>query len=253
MMPSLSLICLYDHEKKYRFYLGDTLRKQTVGEVETILLDNSGGRYKSAAEAYNEGLRQASGDLVMIASPDTRMYDEYFLEDILKFCGEAGEFGAAGLVGVFRENGKRKVISNSAKTRRTEAFGEMCDEVREVDLVDGTFLVLSRKLIDQGIRFRDLGKTRELYAEDICLQSRAAGLKVVYLPAQVIRIEPPKADLSYLNGLDRLKTLAGIKEARFATSLGDFPMEGAGRLLRRAVCLPASVLSRLLDFLESVR
>ena len=253
IMPKFSVISVYSNVKDFRFTFLSTLKKQSIKDVQILEGNIKEKQYKSAAQAFNELLEQAEGDYVIIVPPLVKLYDEFCLEDIEKFCGDPAEFGVSGVVGVVTENGTRKVISNSAYGERTTAFGTMSDDVCEVDVVDPTLLVLSRTLIDKGIRFRDLGPTWSLYAEDISLQSKKAGLRVLYNPAQVIHLKPEKVTASYVNALKSLRDLEGGLGGSFSTALGKFGLSDNELLLRKLICIPETLFSIVMGFMEKVR
>ena len=57
----ISIVCVYNNERTLKNVLLKSLENQTV-EFELITLDNRDNRFKSAAEALNDGGAKAKGD-----------------------------------------------------------------------------------------------------------------------------------------------------------------------------------------------
>ena len=52
-------------------------------DYELILVDNTNNRFKSAAEALNDGAKKSSGDFLMFVHQDVEIYDKYFLKKFI--------------------------------------------------------------------------------------------------------------------------------------------------------------------------
>ena len=70
----ISVVCVYNNEAILKVALLRSLQSHTA-TFEPILLDNRDSRYKSAAQALNEGARRATGDFIMFVHQDRWLAD----------------------------------------------------------------------------------------------------------------------------------------------------------------------------------
>ena len=105
----ISVICVYNDEAILERYLLKSLEQQTE-KGEVILLDNTNGRFSSAAEALNFGGNKGSSKYLMfvhqdvlLPSSDWLLKAEHYLDSIPKL----GIAGVAGMVEGGRSNEER--------------------------------------------------------------------------------------------------------------------------------------------------
>ena len=79
----ISVVCVYNNEAILKVALSRSLQSQTA-TFELILLDNRDGRYRSAAQALNDGGRRAIGDFIMFVHQDMWLASDTWLEDAEK-------------------------------------------------------------------------------------------------------------------------------------------------------------------------
>ena len=77
----ISVICVYNNKEILNKYLLKSLKIQTETH-ELILLDNIGGKFKSASEALNYGGKKAKGDYLMFVHQDVDLCSKTWLENV---------------------------------------------------------------------------------------------------------------------------------------------------------------------------
>ena len=98
MAKSISLITVYNNRQ-----LVEEMKKsaelQSGVEIDYVLLDNQSRRYKSAAEALNDGASKAKGDVFVFLHQDIEFLASNVLEYIYDYANEHKTvlFGAAGV------------------------------------------------------------------------------------------------------------------------------------------------------------
>ncbi|MFT3682331.1 MAG: glycosyltransferase family 2 protein [Ferruginibacter sp.] len=157
------------------------------------------------AKANNEALQQASGEKILFLNPDTIVPEDCF-EKCLSFLSTKDQAGAMGVYmidggGRYLPESKRgfpslftsfcKMSGLTALFPKSKLFARYYlghlqeNEVSEVDVLSGAFLMVDRKLLD------NIGGFDErffMYAEDIDLSYRIqqAGYKNYYYPGTSI-------------------------------------------------------------------
>ncbi|HMM12773.1 MAG TPA: glycosyltransferase [Bacteroidales bacterium] len=153
------------------------------------------------SRANNQAIRLSKGEYVLLLNPDTVVEDDTFAK-VIAFMDEHPEAGGLGLKmldgqGKFLPESKRglptpmaafyKIFGLSALFPRSRRFGRYHlsyldpDQVHEVEILAGAFMLLRRSVLDiTGL----LDETFFMYGEDIDLSYRIikAGYKNYYYP-----------------------------------------------------------------------
>lgn len=208
------------------------------------------------ARGNNEAIKQASGDLVLLLNPDTVVLDEA-INRLIEFSDEhkaAGIWGGRTLFGdhslnanscfrfmsvwnqFCRASGLASVFSKSGFFNAEEYGGWNRDTVRQVDVVCGCFLLISRAAWDHlgGFDLRFF-----MYAEEADLCARAAK-SLGYKP-----MITPKATIIHYGGAS--ESIRSDKMVRLLAAKAEF-MEvhwGWWRRLLGKLCLRGWVVSRI--------
>lgn len=103
----ISIICVYNNEDYLENYLLNSLKAQNI-DHELILLDNSDGRFKSAAEALNYGGNKAKCDYLMFVHQDFQLDSDSWLKEAEEIMENLENVGVAGVAGKYDRN----MISN---------------------------------------------------------------------------------------------------------------------------------------------
>lgn len=104
-MPKFSVITIYNNLDTLENWLGSSLEKQASELYEFISIDNSSGRFTSAAEALNVGASKASGEYLMFVHQDVRLLVSDWFERASDHLSSIDDVGIAGVIGVTDDRG----------------------------------------------------------------------------------------------------------------------------------------------------
>ena len=157
------------------------------------------------SKANNQAIRQAKGEFCLLLNPDTVVEEDTFIK-VIRYMDDHPEAGALGVKmidgkGHFLPESKRalptpwvsfyKVFGLSALFPKSKKFGKYHlgyldkDEIHEVDVLPGAFMLLRKTALDKaGL----LDETFFMYGEDIDLSYRIqlAGYQNIYFPDTAI-------------------------------------------------------------------
>ncbi|GAH67636.1 unnamed protein product, partial [marine sediment metagenome] len=80
----ISIVVVYNNKRILNDILLKSLKKQTA-KFELIALDNTKGKFKSAAEALNQGGKNANGKYIMFVHQDIELDSDLWLKEVEKF------------------------------------------------------------------------------------------------------------------------------------------------------------------------
>jgi GT2 family glycosyltransferase len=172
--------------------------RQKFPEVRLIVNQRNVG----FAAANNIGIRESSGEYLLLLNPDTVVQEDTFhvMAEFFKMHGDAGMAGCKILNpdGTLQLACRRsfptpwvaftKVVGLSAMFPNSTLFGQYNltyrnpDEVSEVDAVSGSFMFLRRSIVEN---IGGLDEQFFMYGEDLdfCYRVKKAGWKIFYVPA----------------------------------------------------------------------
>jgi hypothetical protein len=156
---------------------------QTYPEVRLIRNDGNLG----FARAANQALAQAAGAYLLLLNPDVQIGREALTRMLGVMRGDS-RIGIAGCPSVDGQGRRVPGYELSFPGQRRAAVSQSEGEVQEVAWVSGACL-LARRAMAQAIGFLDPGFF--MYYEDVdwCYRARAAGWRVVTIPAALVRHE----------------------------------------------------------------
>lgn len=180
----ISVVCVYNNEDILGVALLRSLESQTA-KFELILLDNRDGRYKSAAQALNDGGRKAAGDFIMFAHQDMWLATSIWLEDaenILRTLPDLAVAGVAGMSEAGRNWYERVKFSIGTLGDNERAEVGRVHSPAEVQTLDECLLIMPRSVFER-LRFDEtVFDGWDCYGADYCLSARRLGLKVYVIP-----------------------------------------------------------------------
>ncbi len=173
-----SIICVYNKLKFLEKYLLKSLKDQSI-DYELILLDNTLGKFYSAAEALNSGSKKAKGQYLMFVHQDFELNSKTWLEEAESIINTLNDFGVAGVAGKF----SRKCISNIKEGSPPTAAGKIqITKPEEVQTIDECVIITPKDLFME-IPFDEVTCDNwHLYGTDYCLTVKKEGYKVYVLP-----------------------------------------------------------------------
>jgi len=147
----ISIVCVYNNQRTLKNVLLKSLANQTA-EFELLTLDNTGYRFKSAAEAMNHGGARAKGDYIMFAHQDVWLGSSSWLEEAEEILESIPDLGIAGVAGI-SEKGRN--IMEGIKFS-FEQFDEACwigvgpiQKPEEVQTLDECLLIIPRPVFGE--------------------------------------------------------------------------------------------------------
>jgi len=181
---SFSVIVCCNNERLLNDILLPSLKRQTAS-FELIKLDNTAGRFKSAAEALNHGASQASGKYLMFVHQDVELDSDLWLQKAEKLLEAIPDLGIAGVAGM-SENGStdkergRGYISNCGLIWE---WANQVDKPERVQTLDECLLIVPRTVFNKLQFDAKTFDNWHLYGADYCLSAREMGLNAYVIPA----------------------------------------------------------------------
>lgn len=184
---SFSVICVYNNKEVLEEYLITGLDSQTVSDFEKVLINNTEGNYRSAAEALNAGARKASGEYYMFIHQDVKLPEDY-LERAKTYLDSVDMLGVAGAAGV------RATVECEA-----EAVNEIChgpeqerwkdatpiSNPTEVTGLDEMLLIVPASVFKKEPFSESICKGWHLYGVEYSIRMQKKGKRVVVLPIEL--------------------------------------------------------------------
>jgi GT2 family glycosyltransferase len=177
-MTGISVICAYNNREKLDKYLISSLSRQDA-PFELLAIDNTQGRYPSAAAILNETARKARYDYLMFVHQDVALIADTWLTDAQTALGQLRNLGAAGVAGNGRRGGARRVLHGNPPFR---AIRKKPRKPVPVQTLDGCLMIVPREVF-QKISFDEKAVNGwYLYAANYCLDLIRAGYLIYVLP-----------------------------------------------------------------------
>ncbi len=181
----ISIICTFNNKKILDDYLLNSLKYQTM-DYELILIDNTTGKFKSAAEALNYGGEKAKGTYLMFIHQDFEFELNGLneLEKDLKFLLNLGVAGVAGKYDYY--------LISKIKTGVPPVLpGHVpFEDPLKVQTLDECLIIIPQKVF-QRIKFDETTCDNwHLYATDYCLSVKEAGLDAYVIPMGGYHVSP---------------------------------------------------------------
>jgi GT2 family glycosyltransferase len=188
----ISIVCVYSNERTLREVLLESLQRQTV-EFQLITIDNTGNKYRSAAEALNHGGREATGKYLMFVHQDVGLSSDSYLETVETVLDTLPDVGVAGRAGRSEENPDIRVPPGPSLL----APWEVADWVQPghelgviqgdhqptvVQTLDEAILIVPKSVFSRMQFDADTFDGWHCYGADYCLCVRKLGLRAYRLP-----------------------------------------------------------------------
>ncbi len=192
-----SIICVYNKPEILEDCLKKSLNGQDV-QYELISMDNTQGRFTSAADALNCGADKAKDEYIMFIHQDVSFSSDWLsgvLDQISHVEKTSKQWGVMGLMGVRAKGGFSGHI--------IDLHGHLYNPPLpcEVASLDEVCLIIRK---DSGLRFDESLGGFHLYGTDLCLQANVKGLTNFAIDACLHHHGQGNKDLAFWNTAERL-------------------------------------------------
>ena len=186
----ISIVCVYNNKEILGNYLLKSLKNQTV-DYELIALDNTEGKFKSAAEALNCGGRKAKGKYIMFAHQDVDLSSKEWLEKVEKMLDSLPNLGIAGVAGKKDETG---VMTNIKHENPPKLAGKIqINKPTKVQTLDECLIIIPKSIFNV-LQFDDrVCDDWHLYGVDYCLNAKKMGFEVCVIPMYIYHLSTAAA------------------------------------------------------------
>lgn len=221
----ISVVCVYNNEKILNNYLLKSLNSQTAN-YELITLDNTKGKFKSAAEALNHGGKQAKGKYIMFIHQDVDLCSNTWLEEVEKDLDNLPNLGVAGVAGMSdrgnnnKERGRNIIRHGSPAT--TWSWGNPIQKPEPVQTVDECLLLIPKSVFNILQFDEDTCDSWHLYGVDYCLSCKRLGFEVLVIPRSIYHRSMGSLTRSYYLALKKIFKKNKIEFKRIYTTCGDW-------------------------------
>ena len=184
----ITIVCVFSDRPTLDQYLLRSLSNQTA-KYQTVLVDNTEGQYKSAAQAYNYGAARAGQKYIMFVHQDVDFESGMWLRDAEAMLDGIGDLGVAGVAGMseqgrtLQDRGRNVIINH--ENREAWKFGNPIDKPEPVQTLDGCVLIVPSKVFNI-LKFDEaVCDNWHLYDVDYCLACRRLGYAVYVIPKSI--------------------------------------------------------------------
>ncbi len=180
-MTGISVICVYNNRDKLDRYLIRSLQGQDA-PFELLAVDNTRGRYPSAAAILNKTAKKSRCEYLMFVHQDVALMSDTWLRDAHTAVRRLSDLGAAGVAGNGRKGGVKSVIHGNPPFRKLRKKPRTPVQVQTLD---GCLMIVPREVFHK-IPF-DEGSVNGwyLYIAHYCLELIRAGYLIYVLPYTV--------------------------------------------------------------------
>lgn len=181
----ISIVCVHNNENILNNWLMKSLKNQTSG-CQLIILDNTQGKFRSAAEALNYGGKQANGKYVMFVHQDVYLCSNTWLEDVETLLDSILNFGIVGVAGISKNGINRKDRGRNIIIHGNPpefwSLGNSIQEPEPVQTLDECLVIIPKSKFDILQFDEKICDNWHLYVVDYCLNCIELEFEVVVIP-----------------------------------------------------------------------
>ena len=214
-----AIVCVYNSKESFSRYLLKSLQAQTA-RFELIALDNSNGRYTSAAQALNHGARQVQADskYIMFAHQDILFRPASWLDDIERTLDGLPDLGVAGVAGNSRE--ANNLFSNIKHGDPPRDAGKKIEKATSAMTVDECCAIVPRAVFQKYQFDETVCSDWHLYMVEYCLRIKHLGFGVYVLPVEMQHVSLGSLNRAYFKALKKVLRVHGDRYATIYTACG---------------------------------
>ena len=206
----ISIVCVYNNEKILNDALLKSLKNQTAN-YELIALDNTEGKFKSAAEALNHGGKQTNGKYIVFVHQDVELSSNSWLADAEKWLDLTDNLGIAGVAGMSdiggsnEERGRNIIKHGNPATEWV--WGNPIRKPTSVQTLDECLVIIPKSVFNV-LQFDEITcDAWHLYTVDYCLSAKEMGFEVYAIPMNIYHLSAGVANQSCWQVILRLGPL----------------------------------------------
>lgn len=216
----ISIVCVYNDKDILDNYLIRSLKDQTV-VYELILINNTNGKFRSAAEALNYGGQKARGKYIMFVHQDVDLSSNTWLEDVEKILKSLDKLGVAGVAG--KSENRKGVITNIKHGSDHRLVGKIqIKEPIKVQTVDECLFIVPKSLFQKISFDENVCDDWHLYAVEYCLNTRKLGYNIYVIPVYVYHKSGGSFSKKYYKVLNKVIKKHGKYYKTIHTTMGDW-------------------------------
>jgi len=198
----MSIICVYNDKETLDNLLIKSLEKQSNQDFEIILLDNRENKFKSAAEALNNGADKAKGDYLVFIHQDVKLPSNW-IASVKEIIGSLENIGALGVAG--RTKYYEKILTKIEHNVPPEKFGwREFSKPTKVETLDECLFIVPKNLFDKLKFDEKCCDGWHFYGADYCLTAAKEGYGIYVVPLTLYHQSTGNIDDNFYNSLDKL-------------------------------------------------
>jgi hypothetical protein len=178
----VSIVVVYQNEQALNEILLPSLGNQTA-KFQLVKVDNTKGRFKSAAEALNYGAKQANGKYIMSVHQDVELDSNSWLEKAEEILDSISDLGIAGVAGMSEKGRDFAERARGHLSDCGEIWGRPLQRPEEVQTLDECLLIVPQSYLGKLQFDEKTFDSWHCYGVDYCLCCRQMGLKPYVIPA----------------------------------------------------------------------
>lgn len=214
-----SIVCVYNSKASYSRDLLQSLQAQNT-RFALIALDNSDGRYTSAAQALNHGARQVPSDCnyIIFAHQDIQFSEPSWLENAERMLDGLPNLGVAGVAGNSPE--ANKLFSNITHGIPPRDAGQRIEAPTSAMTVDECCAIVPREVFQHHQFDEAVCDDWHLYVVEYCLRIKTHGLEVYVVPVEMQHVSLGSLNRAYFKALKKVLRVHGSRYPKIYTACG---------------------------------
>jgi hypothetical protein len=185
----ISIVCVYNNREILDKFLLKSLKSQSA-DYELILMDNTNKKFKSAAEALNEGSKKSHGDYLMFVHQDIDLKSSKWLENTENTLNSLEMLGIAGVAGISPWDEDEKISNIKQGIPPQKISNNIIKTPQMVQTVDECLFIIPKSVFGILEFDKEVCSEWHLYAVDYCLSIKNKGFNVFVIPADIYHSSP---------------------------------------------------------------
>jgi len=180
----ISVICVYNNESILNDWLIKSLSDQSA-KHEKILINNSDGKFKSAASALNFGGKKATGNYLCFVHQDIHFCRKTDLENIEIQLSKLDNLSVAGVAGMSSEGKNFEQCQRNMiieQENPPKIWGNFTNKTELVQTVDECLFIIPKKVFNVYPFDEVTCDNWHFYSVDYCLSMNSSGFNVYTIP-----------------------------------------------------------------------